>query len=212
MPSPASDSHSLESTSATASEAIKALPSTESQSPEASNVADAELAEKRILTLLVQNAFRYQQEGHADLYHQTRFFTARMQARMRYIAAQPDSEGDAPSSMAPTNTGGLTGGVENDTTLELAQAEVDQLNSIMTEMLLASRKLYQSWGCLSYDLTLCSGQIATGGPKLTSSQKAAMAKWEKRLSTPFVARKRLAKGEAEEIHSLVQGIQSVLLA
>ncbi|KAJ2879303.1 hypothetical protein IWW38_006142 [Coemansia aciculifera] len=100
--------------------------------------------------------------------------------------------------------------------MELTRAEVDELNSIRTDMWLASRKLYQSWGCLSYDLTLCNESPKTGGsgggPKPSKHERDAMLKWEKRLSTPFVARKHLSKEEAEGIRSLVSGIQTVLLA
>ncbi|KAJ2553140.1 hypothetical protein EV175_003041, partial [Coemansia sp. RSA 1933] len=90
-------------------------------------------------------------------------------------------------------------------------AEADDLNSTMREMWLASRKLYQNWGCLSYDLTLCNGQTSKGH-KLTDIEKTAMIEWEKRLSTPFAASKNMSKEDASEIHDLTRNILAVLLS
>ncbi|KAJ1643895.1 hypothetical protein J3B02_002338 [Coemansia erecta] len=172
-------------------------------------------AMKRIFTKLVEHTFGPQHLDHAELYYKTRFFASHMQARMRFIASQDESagRGEINGASLAEDGGNENGDVkdkEND--MGLSQSEADQLNSIMREMWLASRKLYRSWGCLSYDLTLCSGQSPAKGSKLTDTDKQAMAEWEKRLSTPFVAGKRLAKDEADDIHELMKGIHIVLLA
>ncbi|KAJ2811864.1 hypothetical protein H4S07_001787 [Coemansia furcata] len=200
---PTSSLHSLESASVTSKASV---------SPEVEESADTDQSMDRILSSLVQHAFGPQHEDHAELYYRARFFTARLTARMQYIVAQQDqSSHDAVAS--PSSTASATTAHGDDTSLGLTQAEVDELNSIRMEMWLASRKLYQSWGCLSYDLTLCNGESGkTGGSKPSKSERAAMTEWEKRLSAPFVASKRLPKQKAEEIRNLMQGIQSVLLA
>ncbi|KAJ2416556.1 hypothetical protein GGF41_005486 [Coemansia sp. RSA 2531] len=201
LSTPTPSSPSLESASATSKASV---------SPEVDDSADADQSMDRILATLVQHAFGPQHEDHAELYYRTRFFTARLTARMQYIVAQQDSH-DAAAS--PSSTVSATSAHGDDASLGLTQAEVDQLNSIRMDMWLASRKLYQSWGCLSYDLTLCNGESGKiGGTKPSKSERAAMTKWEKRLSTPFVVSKRLPRQEAEEIRNLTQGIQTVLLA
>ncbi|KAJ2582695.1 hypothetical protein GGH95_001395 [Coemansia sp. RSA 1836] len=191
---PTPSSHSLESATVT---------SKASASPEVEDSAESAQAMDRMLSTLVQHAFGPQHEDHADLYYRTRFFTARLTARMQYIVQQSPQDAAAPGAKV----------LVDDKLMELTQAEANELNSIRTDMWLASRKLYQSWGCLSYDLTLCNGESTkAGGPKPSKHEKAAMLSWEKRLSAPFAARKRLPREEAEEIRSLVQGIQSALLS
>ncbi|KAJ1992497.1 hypothetical protein GGI25_000170 [Coemansia spiralis] len=170
---------------------------------------DTELDEamRRIFTMLVEHTFNPQTRGHADLYYKTRFFTAHMQARMHYIESQHEL-----LIQDTANKINSTSGIADESeSMGMSQAEAEDLNSIMREMWLASRKLYQNWGCLSYDLTLCNGQMSKGR-RLTDSEKTAMVEWEKRLSTPFAATKLLSKDEAEEIHSLAKGILSVLLS
>ncbi|KAJ1727781.1 hypothetical protein LPJ61_004395, partial [Coemansia biformis] len=150
----------------------------------------------RIFTTLVTHAFGPDTTGREELYYKTRFFTARLQARMRYLLSQSDLKDDG------------TGGRQ---ALSLSQDDTAQLNEVVGEMWLASRKLYQSWGCLSYDLTLCDGRAATGA-KIAPGDKEAMAKWEHRLGVQFAADKTLTRGEAEGILGLAKGIQDVLLA
>ncbi|KAJ2726554.1 hypothetical protein GGI07_000496 [Coemansia sp. Benny D115] len=155
----------------------------------------------RIFTTLVQSTFGPQHLDHADTYYKTRFFTAHLQARMRLI-----SSGQSASKVEMADASLES----NEKSLELSQSEADQLNAIMREMWLASRKLFQSRGCLSYDLTLCNGQ--SKGVKYSESEKQAMAEWQKRLSTPVVAGKALDRKEAKEIGNLMKNIHTVLLA
>ncbi|KAJ2237564.1 hypothetical protein H4R99_004658 [Coemansia sp. RSA 1722] len=188
--------------------------STDKASINEGNSTQVDQAMGRIYKTLVEHTFAPQHLDHAELYYKTRFFASHMQARMRFISSQDDlvaaHEGIDDPSLADNESNSDTNDKDKD--LSLSQSEADQLNSIMREMWLASRKLYKSWGCLSYDLTLCSGQSGAKGSKFTDTEKQAMAEWEKRLSTPFVAGKRLPKDEADEIHELMKGIHSVLLA
>ncbi|KAJ1723333.1 hypothetical protein LPJ53_002332 [Coemansia erecta] len=174
-----------------------------SNSNSSGNATDISESMDRIFTTLVEHTFGPQHLDHADLYYKTRFFTSHMQARMRFIAAQSETESEDNANSGESN---------DEKTLSLTQPEAEQLNSIMKEMWLASRKLYQNWGCLSYDLTLCSGKSASKSSKFSDTDKEAMVEWEKRLATPFVAGKRVTKDQAEDIRGLMQQINTVLLA
>ncbi|KAJ1798901.1 hypothetical protein LPJ59_002196 [Coemansia sp. RSA 2399] len=185
----------------------KAAQAGESPASAANSTKEMDDSRQRILTLLVEHTFDPQTRGHAELYYKTRFFAAHLQARVRYIESQHELKVDGTaakddSAKATTDESELMG---------LTRAEADDLNSIMREMWLASRKLYQNWGCLSYDLTLCNGQTSKGR-KLTDNEKTAMVEWEKRLSTPFAASGRMSKEDAEEIHGLTKNILAVLLS
>ncbi|KAJ1899852.1 hypothetical protein LPJ66_001855 [Kickxella alabastrina] len=186
---------------------------TTEESP-SSDSAEVSQAMDRIFTTLVQRTFGPRSLDHAEIYYKTRFFTSHMQARMRYISSQQDlvinNDEDVISSSNKADTD-VAGNESDDKELMLSKSEAEQLNSIMQEMWLASRKLYQSSGCLSYDLTLCNGQSSTKGSKFSDTERLAMAEWEKRLSTPFVAGKKLPKTEAEEIRRLMANIHAVLL-
>ncbi|KAJ2778445.1 hypothetical protein GGI15_004175 [Coemansia interrupta] len=168
-----------------------------------SNTTDISESMDRIFTTLVEHTFGPQHLDHADLYYKTRFFASHMQARMRFIATQTEAESEDNAD---------SGDSHGEKTLSLTQPEAEQLNSIMKEMWLASRKLYQSWGCMSYDLTLCSGKSSSKSSKFSDADKEAMVEWEKRLATPFVAGKRIQKDQAEDIRGLMQQIHTVLLA
>ncbi|KAI8325285.1 hypothetical protein GQ54DRAFT_2747 [Martensiomyces pterosporus] len=272
----------------------------------ATDSADLQKQMDRIFDSLVQRTFAPERQDHAEMYYKTRFFTAHLQARMRYIISQYDVEdatksaatehgaqtetetesssasavhesSDASESGASSESSGeasessslddtssdseAKGGIDAEgagasssasasstadattaTTLSstlqsptpspslaasrsldkrnsedsdakdmaLTQSEADQLNEIMKEMWLVSRKMYQQTGCLSYDLSLCNGQ-ASKSLKLTKGEKAALREWESRLSKPVVAGKKLSRDEAEQIRGLMKGIQAVLL-
>ncbi|KAJ2159287.1 hypothetical protein GGF46_003123 [Coemansia sp. RSA 552] len=175
-----------------------ALPllTTAAGAPRAAEGSGDKQAMTEVFDSLVGHAFGPGNVDHADIYYRTRFFTAHMQSRMRFIMTQYDDQSSAARSED----------------LALTQSEADQLNEVAQELWLASRKLYQSWGCLSYDLTLCSGATASKGTKLTEGQRSAMAAWERRLETQFAPKKALSRDEANEIHDLAKEIQTVLLA
>ncbi|KAJ1667317.1 hypothetical protein IW140_001948 [Coemansia sp. RSA 1813] len=175
--------------------------------PSANSTQEMNDSKQRIFTLLVEHTFDPQTRGHAELYYKTRFFAAHLQARMRYIESQHELEVDGTVEKDDT----VKPSTDESEQMGLTQAEAEDLNSIMREMWLASRKLYQNWGCLSYDLTICNGQISKGR-KLTDSEKAAMIEWEKRLSTPFEASTNMSKEDAGEVHDLTKGILAVLLS
>ncbi|KAJ2773633.1 hypothetical protein IWQ57_001210 [Coemansia nantahalensis] len=141
-----------------------------------------------VLAALVTHAFGPDGAGRDEPYYRARFFTARLQARLRYQLQQGDAQAIA-----------------------LSPDDATQLNEVVGEMWLAARRLYQSWGCLSYDLALCDGQ-ADRGPKVAPATRDAMARWEARLGTQFAAGKRLSRREAEDIHALARDIQASLLA
>ncbi|KAJ2347020.1 hypothetical protein IWW50_005285 [Coemansia erecta] len=139
-----------------------------------------------VFKLLVEHAFGPATKSHASSYYQTRFFTARLQSRMSYIISQYD---------------------ESDKSL--SQSEADQLNLVAGEINRAAHKMFQSKGCLSYDLTLCDGKAR--GQKQSEGERVAVEKWIHKLDSPFEARV-LSRDEASEIHTLARDIQDVLLA
>ncbi|KAJ1840655.1 hypothetical protein LPJ70_004556 [Coemansia sp. RSA 2708] len=143
----------------------------------------------QIFGALVEHAFGPATAGQATSYYKTRFFTAQLQSRMRYIVSQYD---------------------EDNIDKALTQSDADQLNAVVREMWRAAHKLERSAGCLSYDLTLCNGDSAKG-QKLSDDERKAMEEWEQTLGGSFSA-KQLSKDEAQKIHELVKDIQRVLLA
>ncbi|KAJ2693459.1 hypothetical protein H4R19_006010 [Coemansia spiralis] len=156
-------------------------------------VAAADAAPDPVFAALVTRAFGPGTVGRESLYFKARFFTARLQAHMRYLLEQQQQEQSRTEAIA------------------LSRDDAAQLNEIVGEIWLASRKLYQSWGCLSYDLTLCDGHGAKG-PKIAAADREAMAKWEARLGGQFAAGKPLSRSEAEDIYALARDTQAVLLA
>ncbi|KAJ2780432.1 hypothetical protein H4R18_003451 [Coemansia javaensis] len=145
----------------------------------------------RAFASLVKHAFGPGAAERSTLYYKTRFFTARLQSRMRY-----ELQRGGPAAA-------------------LSQDDAAQLNEMVEEMWLASRRLHQSWGCMSYDLALCDGgaaKAAKGGPAAGPGEQAALAEWEGRLGRRFTAGRALSRSDAEAIHSLAKGVQDVLLS
>ncbi|KAJ1935442.1 hypothetical protein FBU59_005386 [Linderina macrospora] len=199
----------------------------------AQETEDLEKAMGSMFNTLALRTFAPERQDHQELYYKTRFFTAHLQARMRYIVATYDEQAsEAAAAEEQSSESDGSSAIANDVEhasvqrradspketpkestkdpLYLTKSEAEQLNEIKKEMWLVSRKMYQQAGCMTYDLSLCNS-MESKGLKLSKTEKQALMEWEQRLSEPAVADKVLTRDEAEGIRAMMKAIQSVLL-
>ncbi|KAJ1952850.1 hypothetical protein EC988_003330 [Linderina pennispora] len=199
----------------------------------AQEAEDLEKAVTSMFSTLALRTFAPERQDHQELYYKTRFFTAHLQARMRYIVSTYDASASEAAAEEQSSDSSGNSRVANDVEstsvqhhedspketpsvstkdpLFLTQSEADQLNGIKKEMWLVSRKMYQQAGCMTYDISLCNS-MESKGLKLSTTEKQALMEWEQRLSDPAVANKVLTRDEAQGIRDMMRAIQAVLLS